>query len=200
MGIHQDRLFEALQDNNNSEVTIHIYFVNDAIRHTGIFIRFTDAFTNVTSEFTIDVTIARRGGNDRLQELLRCVFWHVEAEMAVNQIFPGQQSRNYTVKEPFLRLPLDWQQDRCDASSRVEKLLKKTSETYNLATNNCRDHSGRQIQQMCSDNQCNPNAVNEAQNTLQERRSEDAVVLSALNVLTVIAGLGLIWWAIKKKH
>ena len=173
MGTNQDRLFQALQDNNNSEVTIHHYFVDDVVvRHTGIWIQFTDADTNVTSQFTIDVTTR---GEDRLQELLQRVFWHAEAEMVVNQSFPGQQSRNYNVTQPLLRLPLDGQQNRRHAISTVRNLLQKTSHTYNVLINNCRDYSRRQIQEMCSDNQCDPNAVREAENNLQEIIDEDAL-------------------------
>ena len=194
MGTNQDRLFQALQDNNNSEVTIHHYFDVDPLRHTGILIQFTDAHGNVTSKFTIDVTKTRRG-EDRLQELLECVVWHVEAEMVVNRIFPGQQSPNYEVTRPILRLPLDGQRNRSYAKSKVRNLLQKTSNTYNVLTNNCRDHSGRQIQEMCSDNQCDPNAVREAENNLQGIRIQDVLwVLPRVAALITVSGL--IYWAI----
>ena len=196
MGTNKDRLFRALQDNNNSEVTIHHYFDVNGFRHTGILIQFTDAHGNVTSKFTIDVTKTRRG-EDSLQELLQCVFWHAEAEMAVNQIFPGQQSPNYKVTQPLLRLPLDGQRNRRHAISKVENLLQKTSNTYNVLTNNCRDHSDRQIQEMCSDNQCDPNAVREVENNLQGIKIQDA--LWALpRVAALIAVPGLIYWVINK--
>ena len=126
MGTNEDQLFQALEDNNNSEVTIHHYFVVDPPQHTGILIQFTDAHTNVTSKFTIDVTKTRRG-EDSLQELLQCVFWHAEAKMAVNQTFLGQQSPNYEVTEAILRLPLDEQRNH--AISKVRNLLQKTSHT-----------------------------------------------------------------------
>ena len=124
MGTNEDQLFQALEDNNNSEVTIHHYFDVNGFRHTGILIQFTDADTNVTSQFTIDVTTR---GEDRLQELLQRVFWHAEAEMAVNQTFLGQQSPNYEVTEAILRLPLDEQRNH--AISKVRNLLQKTSHT-----------------------------------------------------------------------
>ena len=196
MGTNEDQLFQALEDNNNSEVTIHHYFVDDVVvRHTGILIQFTDADTNVTSQFTIDVTTR---GEDRLQELLQRVFWHAEAEMVVNQSFPGQQSRNYKVTEAILRLPLDGQQNRRHAISKVENLLQKTSHTYNVLTNNCRDHSGRQIQEMCSDNQCDPNAVREAENNLQEMINEDALWVVFSCSMSFIVVSWLIYRAIEK--
>ena len=195
MGTRQDRLFQALQDNNNSEVTIHHYFDVDPLRHTGILIQFTDAHGNVTSKFTIDVTKTRRG-EDRLQELLECVVWHVEAEMVVNRIFPGQQSPNYEVTRPILRLPLDGQRNRSYAKSKVRNLLQKTSNTYNVLRNNCRDYSGRQIQKMCSDNQCDPNAVREAENNLQGITIQDALFYG----ISLIAVPGLIYWVITQLY
>ena len=173
------RLLLALQDLNNEKVAIYGYYYNNAFRHTGILIRFINYRDRiVTSEFTIDVSDV----NGLLQRM-QCVIWNCEARIVVNQIDPGQRSRNEVIK-PSIRTFRE--ETRSDAMRYVKRLLVPTSKSYQLFFNNCRDHTDRAIRGLCCDGQCSPKGREEALRNTQARRIGDRVI----GYFIVAAGVG----------